>query len=515
MPGDSLAVTVAALLMTVGAIALVAAAGLGCARFLGADGSSGEIAAWSWGAGTLLLTALYAALLAAGASPGPKKLGVVLAGVAIPGILRRREHRGKRGAARDGVVFLFAALAAAGCAAYALQAVAEPLWSTDFLALWGWKGKTIFLSGAIPARLFRDPATAWSHPEYPLFVPLAMASLSALTRSWNDETLGLLYAVWQIATVLAIFGYVRRRATPRAGALVAAIVAWFHPLYRGFGVGLADVPFALAVVLLAIAAAEHRPREAAAAAFLAAATKQEGSLLAAIVALLLIAVAGRDRDPKQRHDRAQERALLLRRRREESRGGRLARTMLRGRDREEHGRQGEGDVGEAGAEPAIQRMEPGHDSRGGGSRARRRAPADVSEHGEDRRDLPGGIEKAERLVVPRARQRRERRHRERDEKRVFRMRPGGRRIVEKAAGNRSRQEDRLPFPTPEREEIGAPERLRDGLKSVSEAPGGGDRAEQNRDPVASPCRLRPPLCSSKNSGNRDGRENDAELFRPG
>ena len=289
----------AALPAMAGAIALVAAAGLGGVRLGRIGRSPGETAAWSWGLGTLMVTVLYVLLLAAGAQPGPKKLGLVLVIAAVPGLLLRR-RRAMRAAPRDGIAVLFGAIAAAGCVAYALEAVAEPLWSTDFLALWGWKAKTIFLTGGIPGRLFHDPAAAWAHPEYPLFVPLAMAAFSALLRAWNDETLGLLYAAWQVATVLAVWGYCRRRAGPRAAAIASAVVAWFHPLYRGFGAGLADVPFAFAAVLLAIAAAERDVAAAAIAALLAAATKQEGLVLAAIVAVLLVAVASEDRSGARR-----------------------------------------------------------------------------------------------------------------------------------------------------------------------------------------------------------------------
>jgi len=280
-------VSAAALLAGIALIALTTGAGTFVVGLSGCGRSLEETLGWSWAAGMLLLAAVYAALLAAGARPGPKKLVPILVIAAIGAFLRRRPRR--RGAReRDLLATLLAAAAAAGCVAYALQALAEPLWSTDFLAIWGLKGKTIYFTGAIPGRIFHDPATVWSHPEYPLFVPLAMAAFSAATGSWNDETLGLLYAAWQVATVLVVLGYGRRRGSVRAGAAAAALVAWFHPLYRGFGVGLADVPFALAAVLLATAAADRDPVGAGVAALIASATKQEGLLLSILAASLLL-----------------------------------------------------------------------------------------------------------------------------------------------------------------------------------------------------------------------------------
>jgi hypothetical protein len=255
-----------------------------------------ETAGWSLGAGALLLACVYALLLSVHASPGPKKLGAILALPAGIAVMRRApSHR--TGAPYSGVALALAAAAAAGLALYAIQACAEPLWSTDFLAIWGLKGKTIYSTGGVPGRLFRDPALAWSHPEYPLLVPFLMAGFSAATGGWNDEALGLVFVLGQIATVLVVAGFCRRRGSPRAGALAAMLVAFWYPLYRAFNTGLAEIPFALSLVLLATAAADGSPARSALAALLCVATKQEGTVFALLVAgtLALRRSASRDR----------------------------------------------------------------------------------------------------------------------------------------------------------------------------------------------------------------------------
>jgi hypothetical protein len=101
-----------------------------------------ETLGWSWGGGILLLVSLYAFLLAVHASPGPKKLGALLVLFAGVSATRRRPRR-HPAPPWSGAALVLAAAAAAGIALYALQACAEPLWSTDFLAIWGLKGKTI------------------------------------------------------------------------------------------------------------------------------------------------------------------------------------------------------------------------------------------------------------------------------------------------------------------------------------------------------------------------------------
>ena len=257
-----------------------------------------ETIGWSWGGGMLLLGSLYALLLAVHASPGPKKLGALLVLAAGVSATRRRPRR-LPAPPWSGAALVLAGAAAAGIGLYALQACAEPLWSSDFLAIWGLKGKTIYSAGGIPGRLFHDPATAWSHPEYPLLLPFLMAAFSAATGGWNDEALGLIFVFCQIAAVLVVAGYCRRRGSPAAGALAAVLVAFWYPLYRAFHTGLAEIPFALSLVLLATAAADESAPRSALAALLCVAMKQEGSVFALLVAGTLAARRGSGRPSRR------------------------------------------------------------------------------------------------------------------------------------------------------------------------------------------------------------------------
>jgi len=275
-------------------------AGAAGSLFVRSDGelTLEETIGWSWGGGILILASFYSFLLAVHASPGPKKLGALLALVAGISAARRRPRR-RPAPPWSGAALVLAAAAAAGIALYALQACAEPLWSTDFLAIWGLKAKTIYSTGGIPGRLFRDPATAWSHPEYPLLLPLLMAAFSAATGGWNDEALGLIFVFCQIAAVLVVAGYCRRRGSPAAGALAAVLVAFWYPLYRAFHTGLAEIPFALTLVLLATAAADESAPRGALAALLCVATKQEGTAFTLLVAGTLVASRGSARPSRR------------------------------------------------------------------------------------------------------------------------------------------------------------------------------------------------------------------------
>jgi hypothetical protein len=246
--------------------------------------SRAERLAWSLALGMVIEIVILLAVVAVGARPGPLPMAAGLATVLLASMFQRAPLPPAEERLR-GPASIFVAAAAAAAVFFAIAAISEPMWSNDFLAIWGLKGKTIALAGGIPGRLFHDPMTRWSHPEYPLFVPLALAASAAATGSWNDQALALLYPVFQIVLLAALYGATKRRSGPVAGSLAALLAACFFGFFRAFAAGMADVPLAALLVLFAASMIDFvdspsRPGGArlALSSFLCAATKQEGSL---------------------------------------------------------------------------------------------------------------------------------------------------------------------------------------------------------------------------------------------
>jgi hypothetical protein len=188
-------------------------------------------------------------------------------------------------------VLALSGVAAAAWLLFLLTAIADAPWATDFLAVWGLKAKVVYETDAVPLRLFADPALDFAHPEYPLLVPLSLAALAVGAGRWQEQALALLYPSCALATLLALSGFLSRRVSRRAGALAAALSALCLFLYGPPNVGTAEIPFALASVLAAIAASDFLRDDAAgqtprlaAAALLATSVKQEGALLAVLLA---------------------------------------------------------------------------------------------------------------------------------------------------------------------------------------------------------------------------------------
>jgi hypothetical protein len=151
------------------------------------------------------------------------------------------------------------------------------------------KGKTFFAEGRVPQRLFLWKALAFSHPEYPLGIPFLYAGIAYLLGRWDDHAMALLFPLVQVATLLALFGWLRRRGATRPLALAAAaLLSQFEPLYRGFATGMADVPLSLALLLFGTSLCDRvdrtdpgASRRLVLASLVCAGTKNEGLFLVA------------------------------------------------------------------------------------------------------------------------------------------------------------------------------------------------------------------------------------------
>ena len=283
---------VSSLLAVLAGLLLATAVGYALARFFAEGLSRPEKIAWSFATG--LFTQAFLFVLCASIAPGRGTLPVLLLDAFLVGgslLLRTPERRAPSRIRIRPATALLLLLAAAAGLVFLVEALGEPMWSTDYLAMWGLKGKTVFELGFVPARLFQDPALYWAHREYPLLVPFSLATLASFAGAWDDQALALLFPVCGLATMLALFGFLARRVSPLAGAAAAALASLDVFLYRAVNAGTAEVPFALSLVLVSCAfldvlEAPARPALARLffASLLCASTKQEGTLFVLLLA---------------------------------------------------------------------------------------------------------------------------------------------------------------------------------------------------------------------------------------
>jgi hypothetical protein len=254
-----------------------------------------ERAGWSWALGAGLAAGMVPLAFMAHVPPGWIAFLVLAALAAAAGRVFRvgapassLSPPSGTAASAFAVRVLLAALVVLGILLYLLRALTEPMWSNDFVAIWGLKGKIIYASSSLPRRLFEDPALGFSHPEYPLGLPFLFAGVSSLAGRWDDHAMALLFPVFQAATLAIVFGWLRRRGTSGAVALfAAAILACFEPLYSAFLTGMAEVPLSLGLVLFGTSLADALDgepgalRRVAVASAWITATKNEGLFFAA------------------------------------------------------------------------------------------------------------------------------------------------------------------------------------------------------------------------------------------
>ncbi len=177
---------------------------------------------------------------------------------------------------------------------FALQALASPHGAWDAWAIWNLRARFLVRGGAE----WRDglsPLLGWSHPDYPLLLPAAVARLWIYAGRESLLAPILVAAVFTAATVgLAAFTVARLKGPHQA--LVAGIILLGTPFLPLHGAAqYADVPLAFFVLaplaLLALLGREPTPTGLASLAGLAlglaAWTKNEGHLV------LLAVLAGR------------------------------------------------------------------------------------------------------------------------------------------------------------------------------------------------------------------------------
>jgi hypothetical protein len=286
------------------ALLAASAAGFFAARAILPEGRAffAERLSWSLALGLALLAVSAAFSSSAGARPGRwVPLLLAVAAAAAGALLPRPVERGVAAIsapARPLAAAILILFCGAGVLLYCLRALTEPMWSNDYVAIWGFKGKTIWAEGAIPERLFLWKTLAFSHPEYPLGLPLLYAGIAGARGAFDDHAMAVLFPYLQIATLLLLYGWLRRRgATGTTSLAVSAAIAGFSGLYSAFLVGMAEVPLSFALLLFGTALCDAvdrtddgAPRRLAVAAGLLASLKNEG-LFAILLALAGMGIA--------------------------------------------------------------------------------------------------------------------------------------------------------------------------------------------------------------------------------
>ncbi len=130
-------------------------------------------------------------------------------------------------------------------ATVALHAIAWPVNDLDAWSIWAFKARIFSMSQGIPLAYFGDASKLFSHPDYPLLVPLSETWIYGWLGRPDDQAMMAFFALSAAGTVVITAGALHR-VYGRVGALVGAAGLLCVPFFVARGAaGDADVPLAL------------------------------------------------------------------------------------------------------------------------------------------------------------------------------------------------------------------------------------------------------------------------------
>lgn len=195
------------------ALLVAAAAGAGVALLLDRKAAGSLVAGESLLLGIGTSAAVLFALSSIGVPWSRTSFGLAMGIVIVVAwLMVVRRGRGERSPQlwpkQDGwAIALLAALLAFAVllvAGYAILATVAPVWEFDFLADWGLKARAFAAARSVDWRFLEHPLHAEIHPDYPPLVPLAFDLFAVARNGWNDQTVGLISAVFGVALLLVV-----------------------------------------------------------------------------------------------------------------------------------------------------------------------------------------------------------------------------------------------------------------------------------------------------------------------
>lgn len=179
--------------------------------------------------------------------------GLTAVAMAFAVVLRRDALSGWRArgeaTAWTMAVVLPAALLGGFLLVHAAVSLLEPVAEWDTIAIWALKAKVVLHEPVVASRYFHDPAKAYSHLDYPLLWPFAMAWVWACTGSADLMSVKILGPALLGALAATFHGLVARRG-PRAAAMAyTALLCGIPVVLSQSSRLLADAPVAFFVLL--------------------------------------------------------------------------------------------------------------------------------------------------------------------------------------------------------------------------------------------------------------------------
>jgi len=213
----------------------------------------------SFGFGLVVLAMTLFILSLCGVIPAPW-IGLVEAislwGIVIATRRKKLPHWRPQGRGRDAiaepglrilecVLFLFVAGVLFVVSAVSLL---EPIVEWDVIAIWALKAKVLLHEPIITSPYFNDLSKTYSHPDYPLLWPFAMAWVWSCIGSMDLVKVKVLAPALLASLLFLFFGLLRRKESRRRALFFTAVLAGIPVLLTQTSRMVTDVPLAFFVL---------------------------------------------------------------------------------------------------------------------------------------------------------------------------------------------------------------------------------------------------------------------------
>jgi 4-amino-4-deoxy-L-arabinose transferase-like glycosyltransferase len=113
--------------------------------------------------------------------------------------------------------------------------------SYDSVAIWGLKGKAIYLAGGIPLGLLKNANYLTAHPDYPLLVPIQEAVFYFISGCLRDAAAKAIFPMYYLALIF-VFYFVLKTLFERKQALIFTFILGTVPQIANYATnGYADL----------------------------------------------------------------------------------------------------------------------------------------------------------------------------------------------------------------------------------------------------------------------------------
>jgi len=137
--------------------------------------------------------------------------------------------------------------------------VLQPLIDWDARSIWFFHAKMIYSAGSIGHSAgWADPSVAFSHPDYPILVPILAAQIGYVVRFWNEYLPKMALVLMLVPAIASLFLFARKSF----GFLLLLIIFPFYLsswIWNGYMDGYLALYFGLSMLFLGRYASSSRP----------------------------------------------------------------------------------------------------------------------------------------------------------------------------------------------------------------------------------------------------------------